>query len=68
MKTELLIAGRNSDRVWELSNCTTQVTYSTARTGSPGTLKFQVVKSGDLSFTEGDTVRFSVRNKRSGRY
>lgn len=60
MKTELLIAGRNSDRIWELSNCTTQVTYSTARTGSPGTLKFQVVKSGDLSFTEGDTVRFSV--------
>lgn len=60
MKTELLIAGRNSDRIWELSNCTTQVTYSTARTGSPGTLKFQVIKSGDLSFTEGDTVRFSV--------
>nr|DAI10258.1 MAG TPA: 43 kDa tail protein [Caudoviricetes sp.]DAM15322.1 MAG TPA: 43 kDa tail protein [Caudoviricetes sp.] len=46
--------------MWEISNSVPEVTWSTERTGSPGTLKFNVLKAGDLSFAEGDIVRFSV--------
>ena len=44
----------------EISNSVPEVTWSTERTGSPGTLKFNVLKAGDLSFAEGDIVRFSA--------
>ena len=60
MKTELIIANKSSGKMWEISNSTPEVTWTTNRTGSPGSLKFTVVKAGDLSFTEGDVVRFSV--------
>lgn len=46
--------------MWEISNSTSEITLETNRTGSPGTLKFTVIKAGDLSFFEGDVVRFSV--------
>ncbi len=60
MTTELLICNKSSGKIWECSNCASQVAWITNRTGSPGTLKFTVVKAGDLSYTEGDVVRFSV--------
>lgn len=60
MTTELLIANKSSGKIWEISNCVQSVTWTTNRTGSPGTLKFTVNKAGDLSYTEGDVVRFSV--------
>lgn len=60
MKAELLITEKRTGKVWDAANCTTQATYTTNRTGSPGTFKFTVQKSGDLSFVEGDVVRFSV--------
>lgn len=60
MTTELLIANKSSGKIWEVSNCAQSVTWTTNRTGSPGTLKFTVNKAGDLSYTEGDVVRFSV--------
>ena len=60
MKTELLIANKSSGKIWEVSNCVQSVTWTTNRAGSPGTLKFTVNKAGDLSYTEGDVVRFSV--------
>lgn len=60
MKTELLIQNKSTGKIWECSNSVTTVSWSTERTGSPGALKFTVLKSGDLSFTEGDVVRFSV--------
>lgn len=60
MTTELLIANKSSGKIWEVSNCVQSVTWTTNRTGSPGTLKFTVNKAGDLSYTEGDVVRFSV--------
>ena len=60
MKTELLIASQSTGKIFEISNSTTEVTWTTNRTGSPGNLKFTVEKAGDLSFHEGDTVRFSV--------
>lgn len=58
--TELLIQNKNTGEIWEISNSVTTVSWSTERTGSPGVLKFTVIKAGDLSYTEGDVVRFSV--------
>ena len=60
MKTELIIANKSSGKIWECSNSVTAVSWATERTGSPGKLTFTIIKSGDLSFTEGDVVRFSV--------
>ena len=60
MKTELLIANKSSGKIWECSNSVTTVSWETNRTDSPGKLTFTIVKSGDLSFFEGDVVRFSV--------
>ena len=60
MKTELIIGVKSTGNIFEVSNSTTSVTYTTERTGSPGKLTFTVIKSEDLSFTEGDVVRFSV--------
>lgn len=36
------------------------ITWSTERKGSPGELKFKVVKDGIINFTEGDAVRMTV--------
>lgn len=60
MKTELIIANKSSGKIWEISNSTTEISWETNRTGSPGVLKFTLLKGGDLSFFEGDAVRFSV--------
>ena len=59
MKTELLIATK-AGPIFEVSNSTQSVTYTTNRTGDPGKLEFTLNKSGDISFFEGDVVRFSV--------
>nr|DAG26649.1 MAG TPA: 43 kDa tail protein [Caudoviricetes sp.] len=60
MTVELIIAEKRTGKIWNASNATTNITYETNRTGSPGTLKFTVLKSGTLSFVEGDIVRFNV--------
>ena len=60
MKTELLVANKASGKIWECSNSISTVSWDTERTGSPGKLTFTIIKSGDLSFFEGDEVRFSV--------
>lgn len=59
MKTELLIATK-AGPIFEVSNSTQSVTYTTNRTGDPGKLEFTLNKSGNISFFEGDVVRFSV--------
>lgn len=63
MTVELIIAEKRTGKIWNASNAATNITYETNRTGSPGTLKFTVLKSGTLSFVEGDVVRFSVDGK-----
>lgn len=60
MTLELLLSSKSSGKVWEISRSTMTITYTTNRTGSPGTLKFTLLKSGDVAFFEGDPVRFSV--------
>lgn len=60
MTYELLIQDRAGNKTWELSTLTEEISYITNRTGSPGTLKFNLVSSDSVSFSEGDPVRFSV--------
>lgn len=60
MKLELLIAEKRTGKLWDCANCITTVSYTTNRTGSPGQLEFTLLKAGDISFLEGDAVRFSV--------
>ena len=60
MTTELLIQEKRTGKIWEVSNCAQQCTWTTQRTGAPGRFEFTINKAGDLSFVEGDTVRFSV--------
>jgi len=59
MKYELVIQN-GQGKVFEVSELTDTVEYSTNRTGSPGKLTFSLLKAGDLSFNEGNSVRFSV--------
>lgn len=60
MKCELLIANKRSRKVWDVVNCTQTASWTTDRTGSPGTFKFTLNKCADIAFLEGDVVRFSV--------
>lgn len=39
------------------------ITWQTERMGSPGELKFSVVKDDVINFTEGNTVRLRVDGK-----
>lgn len=60
MVYELIILEKRTGNTWDAAPQVQSVTYTTNRTGSPGTLKFTVNASGGLSFVEGDPVRFSV--------
>lgn len=50
----------HQNQIYEVSNSIQEVTYTTDRTGSPGKLEFTILKTGNISFFEGDVVRFSV--------
>lgn len=63
MKPELIIVSRKTGKLFDCSNSTTSIKWETVRTGTPGKLEFTLIKSGDLSFFEGDPVRFSVDGK-----
>lgn len=60
MTTELVIANRRLGKLWNIANSVTTATWETNRTGTPGVFKFTLMKSGDIDFSEGDPVRFSV--------
>lgn len=60
---ELLIANKESGKVWDVSQVTPgSVQYTTERMGAPGKLTFSVMGMVD-SFEEGDVVRFSVNGQ-----
>lgn len=59
MTCELIVLEKRTGKSWDIAPQTQKVTYTTNRTGSPGTLKFTVNAVG-ISFVEGDAVRFSV--------
>lgn len=61
MSYELLIANKESGKVWDVSNVMPgSAEYTTERMGAPGKFTFQVMLSSDLDFSEGDVVRFSL--------
>lgn len=57
---ELLIAEKRTGKIWNAAPCVSEATYTTNRTGQPGQFEFTLIKAGDISFVEGDVVRFSV--------
>ena len=59
MKMELLIENKATGQIWDVAPCVQTATWTTERTGSPGSLKF-TLNANQISFFEGDTVRFSV--------
>lgn len=59
MTYELIVLEKRTGKSWDIAPQVQKATYTTNRTGSPGTLKFTVNASG-ISFVEGDTVRLSV--------
>lgn len=60
MNYELIILEKRTGNAWDAAPQVQSATYTTNRTGSPGTLKFTVNAYNGLSFVEGDPVRFSV--------
>lgn len=58
MKTELITTNKFDGKIWGISNSVSEVTWNTEHTGSPDTLKSNVLKAGDLNFAEGDIARF----------
>lgn len=61
MNYSILIEDRYfSKKTFECATLTRTVKLTTQRTGKPATLAFDLIKAGDLSFSEGDPVRFSV--------
>lgn len=57
---ELIILEKRTGKLWDAAPCVSEATHTTNRTGQPGQLDFTLIKAGDISFVEGDVVRFSV--------
>ena len=60
MTYSLLIQNRQSGQIWDVASITEKATFTTKRTGSPGTLQFTLVDSNSVSFFEGDPVQLAV--------
>lgn len=57
---QLLINEKRTGKVWDASSSVTSAEWTTHRSGEAGTFSFTILKAGDVSFVEGDIVRFSV--------
>lgn len=62
MKIEFLIANISGNKVYQ-PIIQEGIEWTTERRGSPGILKFDVVKDSIIKFNEGDAVRFKVDGK-----
>ena len=60
MNMELLIAAKDSGKIWDAATLSQSVDYTTNRTGTPGQLKFTLINQEGISFDVGDVVRLSV--------
>lgn len=61
MTYQLLVAAKQSGKIYDLTNTTIQIDLRTERKTAPGKLTFQWVKTGtEVSFFEGDVVRLQV--------
>lgn len=57
---KLIIANKATGQIWDISPSVINVDLEYQRTGAPAKLTFQWLKAGDVSFFEGDIVRFEV--------
>lgn len=57
---EFIVTEKRTGKAWDIASCVTSVSYTTNRTGSPGTLKFTLQKAGNISFVEGDEVSLTI--------
>lgn len=57
---ELIIAEKRTGKAWDAAPLVQTASFTTNRTGSPGTFKFTINAAFGISFLEGDPVRFSV--------
>lgn len=60
MSYAVFISNKISGKVWDITKSVTSVELESHRAGAPGRLSFEWIKSGDVSFFEGDVVRFEV--------
>ena len=60
MTYQLLVLSRQTGTAQDLAPCATSATYTTKRTGSPGTLQFELAASDKTVFAEGDMVQLAV--------
>lgn len=60
MTYEFLAAQKATGNTLNLTNSTTQVVWSTQRTGQPGKLTFTYLRTPESKLEEGDAIRFSV--------
>ena len=63
MTYELLAAQKATGNTLNLTNSTTQVVWSTQRTGQPGKLTFTYLRTPESKLEEGDVIRFSVNGQ-----
>jgi len=60
MRIRVLVINRKKN-VYDISNAiSSNIKYTTTRVGSASTISFDVVKSGQMSFHEGDMVKIFV--------
>lgn len=57
---EILISNKRTGYVYNVTNSVTKATWTTERTGAAGKLSFTILKTSNLDFTEGDSVRLSM--------
>lgn len=60
MTTELIIASKSQNKLWECSGIVRSVTWTTNRTGTPGKLTLSGLDAKQMELNNGDIVRFSV--------
>lgn len=63
MNFELLASVKSTNKIINITNAVQSATYTTNRTGTPGTFKFNYIESGNKKIGVGDVVRFSVNGK-----
>lgn len=63
MSYELLVGRKSPGDTLNLTNCTSQVVWTSQRTGQPGKLNFTYLRTPESKIEEGDVVRFSVNGQ-----
>ena len=57
---EMLVQGKSSGQIYDITNCVTNADWTTQRCDQPGKLSFHVLISDTWQMEPGDVVRFSM--------